>query len=123
MHCRSVAICSLHTTVSHVAGWFATAPFLGGFGKAAQDGYVRPAALTAAKCCAVATPVSLVLRGLLKGYPPPMPFIAVSFIVTGTLLIGWRSALAAATKPEVRLPSGAVPIVVQVVCNLCQAWF
>ena len=92
---------AISLTTLPAAGWFATAPLLGGFGKAAQDGYVGPAALTAAKCCAVATPVSLVLRGLLKGYPPPTPFIAVSFVVTGTLLIGWRSALAAVTKPEV----------------------
>ena len=60
-----------------------------------------PAALTAAKTWAIATPVSLVLRGLLKGYAPPTPFIIVSFAVTGTLLIGWRSILAAVTTPYV----------------------
>jgi hypothetical protein len=84
------------------AGWFATAPVTGAFGKNAQGGYVQPAAIVAARAWVVATPVSLVLRGLLKGYAPPTPFIMVSFAVTGTLLIGWRCALAAATTPEVR---------------------
>jgi hypothetical protein len=85
------------------AGWFSTGSLLGAYGRGAQDGYVAPAALAAVKTWAVATPLSLAIRGLIKGYIPPTPFIVVSFGVTGALLIGWRSALAALTTPEVRL--------------------
>ncbi len=41
---------------------------------------------------------SLVLRSIQRGYIPDKSFVIVSFIATGVLLIGWRSALAAATK-------------------------
>jgi hypothetical protein len=90
-----------------VTGWFLTAPFLGAYGKSAQDGYVVPAALTAGKSWAAALPVALVLRSLARGYMPATSFIVVSLLATGTILIGWRTALAAATTPEVRtiLPS------------------
>ncbi len=69
--------CVLHVPCVR-AGWFLTAPFLGGYGPEAQGGKVGPAALAAAKCWAVATPLGLVLRGLSKGYVPPTPFIVVS---------------------------------------------
>ena len=82
---------------------------MGAYGRDAQDGYVAPAAIAAAKTWAIATPVSLALRGLLKGYVPPTPFIVVSFVVTGTLLIGWRSALAAFSTPEVRRTVAVLP--------------
>lgn len=72
------------------------------YGKDAQDGYVVPAALTAAKTWAVAAPLGLVFRSILKGYPAPVPFIIVTCCVTGFLCIGWRSGLAALTKPYVR---------------------
>eukprot|EP00892_Ulva_mutabilis_P006362 jgi/Ulvmu1/4098/UM019_0077.1 len=90
---------TLTTVLPFWLGWFASAPLLGGYRQPAQDGYVAPAAMTAVKVWAVATPIALVLRGLLKGYAPPAPFIAVAFGVTGVLMIGWRSALAAATTP------------------------
>jgi hypothetical protein len=87
----------------HIAGWFLTGPFLGAYAKDAQDGYVLPAALAAGKTWAVAVPVALALRSLERGYFPATPFIVVSAAATGTLMIGWRTALAAATTPEVRL--------------------
>ena len=63
---------------------------------------MKAAAVAAAKCWVVATPLGLVLRGISKGYVPPTPFIIVSMVSTGVLLIGWRSALAAATPKKVR---------------------
>ena len=45
---------------------------------------------------------SLVLRSIQRGYIPDKSFVIVSFIATGVLLIGWRSALAAATKVSAR---------------------
>ena len=38
---------------------------------------------------------ALVLRGVAKGYPPPLPFVIVSMAATGVVTIGWRTALAA----------------------------
>lgn len=40
------------------------------------------------------------LRSLSKGYMPDKAFIIVSLVVTAVFLVGWRTALAAAT-PEV----------------------
>lgn len=79
-------------------GWFATAPFLGGFSADARKKGPATAAATAAKCWAAGVPLGLVLRGLSKGYVPPVPFILVSLGVTGVLLTGWRAGLAAVTK-------------------------
>lgn len=47
---------------------------------------------------AVCLQASLALRSIQRGYIPDKSFVIVSFIATGVLLIGWRSALAAATK-------------------------
>ncbi len=115
----------LSTALPFVVGWFGAAALLDGFGPDARKKGVPAAAATAAKCWvsragrtarsggartrlserqpprlqAVGIPVGLVLRGLLRGYVPPTPFIAVALGVNAVLLIGWRSALAAATKP------------------------
>lgn len=45
---------------------------------------------------------ALVLRSIQRGYIPDKSFVIVSFLATGVLLIGWRSALAIAT--QVALP-------------------
>jgi len=63
-----------------------------------KDRSVGKAARTAAKAWILAVPASLVLRSIQRGYIPDKSFVIVSFIATGVLLIGWRSALAAATK-------------------------
>lgn len=41
---------------------------------------------------------ALVLRSIQRGYIPDKSFVIVSFVATGVLLIGWRSALAIATQ-------------------------
>ncbi len=94
----------MHNNIVHcplLAGWFATAPFLGAYGPEAQGSKVGPAAAVAAKCWAVGIPLGLVLRGVNKGYVPPVPFIIVSLVATAALLVGWRAALAAATPEQV----------------------
>ncbi|GAX73629.1 hypothetical protein CEUSTIGMA_g1080.t1 [Chlamydomonas eustigma] len=88
---------TIYTALPFLAGWFLTSPFLGGFGPSANGTGTKDAALTAAKCWAVGTPLGLVIRGVSKGYVPPTPFIVVSMVTTGVLLIGWRSAYAAAS--------------------------
>ncbi|KAG2443853.1 hypothetical protein HXX76_002196 [Chlamydomonas incerta] len=91
---------ALGTALPFIIGWFATAPLLGGFGADARKKGVPAAAATAAKCWAAGVPLGLVIRGLTRGYVPPVPFIGVSMAVTAVLLVGWRSALAATTKPD-----------------------
>ncbi len=44
--------------------------------------------------------LALVVRGLTRGYPPPVPFAIVSMVVTGVVTVGWRTALAA-LSPQV----------------------
>jgi hypothetical protein len=84
------------------AGWFTSGALLGGFGQEAQGGKVGPAAAAAAKTWAVGVPLGVVIRSLGRGYVPAMSFIGIAMGVTGVLMIGWRTALAALT-PEVRV--------------------
>jgi hypothetical protein len=90
---------SFETALPFLVGWFATAPFLGGFGKEAQGGNVGSAVGAAAKSWIVAVPISIVIRSLLRGYVPDKAFIIVSFVATAVLLFGLRAAQAAVT-PE-----------------------
>jgi hypothetical protein len=90
---------SFETALPFLVGWFATAPFLGGFGKEAQGGNVGSAVGAAAKSWIVAVPISIVIRSLLRGYVPDKAFIIVSFVATALLLFGLRAAQAAVT-PE-----------------------
>ncbi|EIE23939.1 hypothetical protein COCSUDRAFT_62467 [Coccomyxa subellipsoidea C-169] len=85
-----------------LVGWFGSAALLGGFGKEAQGGRTGPAAITAAKCWALGTTVGVALRSLSRGYFPDKAFVIVSFAVTAVFLIGWRSALAAATPEQLK---------------------
>lgn len=89
-----------------------SAPLLGGYGREATRGLVRPAAITAAKVWALATPLGLVFRGLSRGYVPPVPFVIVSLVATAVVMVGWRSAYAAIVS-EVRagLEGGARVVV------------
>ncbi|GLC36887.1 hypothetical protein PLESTB_000181900 [Pleodorina starrii] len=91
---------TITTALPFVLGWLATAPLLGGFSADARKKGVPTAALTAAKCVAVGIPAGVALRGLIRGYMPPTSFILIGLAVNGVLLVGWRSALAALTKPE-----------------------
>jgi hypothetical protein len=90
---------SFETALPFLVGWFATAPFLGGFGKDAQGGNVGSAVGAAAKPWIVAVPISIFIRSLLRGYVPDKAFIIVSFVATAVLLLGVRAAQAAVT-PE-----------------------
>ena len=58
--------------------------------------------------CLVRLQVGHAIRALSRGYLPPTPFLLASLGSTLVLLVGWRTALAAAT-PEVstRAPSTA----------------
>jgi hypothetical protein len=84
------------TAAPFLIGWFAAAPLLGGYGRAAQRGGVGAAAAAAAKAWVVAAPAGLLVRTLSKGYLPDSAFVIVTLVATGVLLVGWRAAAAAA---------------------------
>lgn len=107
-YCSALGDCSryqsiLRSPIAWCVAWYGAGFLTGAYGKDAQDGYVGPAALTAAKTWAIAAPLGLVFRSVLKGYAPPVAFVIVTMTVTGVLTIGWRSGLAALTKPFVRI--------------------
>ncbi len=85
-----------------VSGWFLSGAFLGGFSKEAQGGKAGPAAAAAAKTWALGVPLGIVIRSISRGYLPATSFMAVTLGVTGVLMVGWRTALAAVT-PQVRV--------------------
>ena len=87
----------LSTAGPFLGAWLAAAPLAGGFSDAARGSQPGPAALEAAKSWAVGIPAGLALRALLKGQLPPVPFVLVTLLSTGVLLVGWRTALAALT--------------------------
>ncbi|KAL4434131.1 hypothetical protein ABPG75_000572 [Micractinium tetrahymenae] len=93
----------LGTAGPFMAGWLASAALLGGYGTAAQGGSAGAAAGVAAKSWALGIPAGLLVRAATRGYFPAPSFIAVSMAATGVLLVGWRTALAAAT-PEAAEP-------------------
>lgn len=107
------------------AGWFTSGSLLGGFGQEAQGGKVGPAAAAAAKTWALGVPLGVAIRSLGRGYVPAMSFIGIALGVTGGLMIGWRTALAAVT-PEVcgerlgRRPGGGCGIVG---CDDARLWW
>jgi hypothetical protein len=86
-----------NTNQPNKTAWFIAAPLLGGYGRDARGGATGAAALAAAKVWALAAPLGLAFRAASKGYAPPVPFIIVSLVATAVFMIGWRTALAAAT--------------------------
>jgi hypothetical protein len=91
---------SFETAAPFLIGWFATAPFLGGFSKKAQGGDVGAAVGAAAKSWAAAIPLGIVIRSVLRGYTPDKAFIIVSFVATAVMLLGWRAAAASLAPQE-----------------------
>ncbi|DBA92655.1 TPA: hypothetical protein ACH3X1_002868 [Trebouxia sp. C0004] len=88
---------TFNTALPFLVGWAVAAGLTGAY-SSTKDRSVSKAARTASKAWILAVPASLVLRSIQRGYMPDKSFVIVSFIATGVLLIGWRSALAAATE-------------------------
>lgn len=105
-HHEPMTVSALLTTAGpFLAGWLASAVLVGGYGKEAQGGSAGAAAGAAAKTWALGIPAGLLIRSAVRGYFPDPAFIGVTMAVNGVLLIGWRTALAAAT-PEAAAPTG-----------------
>ncbi len=81
------------TAFPFLLAWFATSPFTGVYSDReadGDDGVIIDAAKVAAKGWIVAVPLGCALRGVIKGYVPPAPFVIVTMIVTLVLLGGTR---------------------------------
>lgn len=81
----------LAVAVPFLISWFVITPFLGLYSdKATSD--KMGAFLNASKGWIVAIPMGCVLRGIIKGYIPPIPFVVVTMIATLIIIGGTRVA-------------------------------
>ena len=83
----------MSTAFPFVTAWLTTSPLTGVYSPDDRGGDTNLAASTAikvAKGWALAVPLGIVLRGVLKGYVPPVPFIIVTMISTLIILAGIR---------------------------------
>jgi hypothetical protein len=88
------------TALPFLIGWFLASPAAGTFGDDATGSKAKPAAFCAAKGWAMGIPAGLALRGMSKGAVPPAPFVIVTMVATGVLLVGWRSWFASGKSGE-----------------------
>lgn len=77
------------TAFPFLLSWFATSPITGVYKDEEESGIVEAGKL-AAKGWIVAVPLGCALRGVIKGYVPPAPFVIVTMIVTLVMLAGSR---------------------------------
>ena len=89
----------LAVAVPFLISWFITTPFLGLYSQDATSDKIR-AFKTAAKGWIVAIPLGCVLRGLIKGYVPPLPFVIVTMIATLVVIGGTRVAYTAVSEKK-----------------------
>lgn len=85
--------------VPFLLSWFATTPFLGLYSQDATSDKVSAFKATA-KGWIVAIPLGCVLRGLIKGYVPPLPFVIVTMIATLVVIGGSRVAYTAVSEKK-----------------------
>ena len=74
-----------------VTSWLLTSPLTGVYTEDARDGNVASESfLKAAKGWIVAVPLGIALRGVIKGYVPPISFAIVTMIATLVIVGGAR---------------------------------
>lgn len=79
----------LITASPFIFSWLAISPFFGAFSREATESKAAvPSKIIAGWAASV--PVALAIRGVIKGYIPPTPFIVVSLIATYVSLVLWR---------------------------------
>ena len=91
----------LVTAFPFIMAWLATSPLTGIYKEldASNDENVIPKALIqTVKGWAVAVPLGCALRGVIKGYVPPVPFVIVTLIATLVILSTVRVVYALATE-------------------------
>jgi len=75
------------TALPFVASWFVTSPLTGVYDENSSGGnLIQDTLIQTAKGWALAIPLGCVLRGVLKGYAPPVPFVIVTMIATLVVL-------------------------------------
>lgn len=75
----------LVTAFPFLVSWFLLAPLVGSYTpEATKD--VKSAVVQAAKGWILAVPMGCILRGVIKGYVPPVPFVIVTLISTLVIL-------------------------------------
>ena len=80
--------------IPFLISWFTLTPLLGLYRKDATTDKVG-ALTSTAKGWMVAIPMGCALRGIIKGYIPPVPFVIVTMIATLVILGGTRLAYTA----------------------------
>jgi hypothetical protein len=85
------------TALPFLLSWFVTAPLLGCYTPSATAD-VKSAVLQTGKGWIIAVPLGCVLRGVIKGYVPPAPFVIVTLISTLIILSIGRSAYTALSE-------------------------
>jgi len=74
-----------------IVSWFLTSPITGVYTADNKNEFViQDAFVKAGKGWIVAIPLGCVLRGVIKGYVPPLPFVIVTMIATLVILGGAR---------------------------------
>lgn len=95
------------TAFPFVTAWLATSPITEVYKDLEIDtaasnkiDIAKSALVQTAKGWAVAVPLGCVLRGLIKGYVPPLPFVIVTLVATLVILGAVRVVYAFATLPN-----------------------
>lgn len=79
----------LVTAFPFLVSWFLVAPLVGSYRpEATKD--ISSAAIQTTKAWALAVPMGCILRGVIKGYIPPLPFVVVTLIATLVILCAGR---------------------------------
>lgn len=86
------------TALPFIIAWFATSPFTGVYKSATNSSTkierVRESLTATTQGWIVAIPVGCAIRGLIKGYVPPLPFVVVTLISTLVILGSLRGMYA-----------------------------
>lgn len=78
------------TAFPFLVAWYTTSPLTGVYKDDDGDNVALDALKVAAKGWIIAVPLGCVLRGIIKGYVPPAPFVIVTMIATLVILGGTR---------------------------------
>lgn len=79
----------LITAAPFILSWYVTSPITGVYNTSSNDknGAIQSSIMQTAKGWIVAIPIGCAIRGIIKGYVPPVPFVIVTMIATAILLI------------------------------------
>ena len=81
----------LVTALPFVAAWLSLSPLTGVYSPDDRDeNFLTEVASKVARGWAASVPVGIALRGAIKGYVPPLPFVVVTLISTLAILVASR---------------------------------